>query len=173
MTSNTLKTIVGFFGTLLSKYTPLKLSKNTLEGIYNYHAISSTLTTSGQPSEEQFLLIRDAGYSSVINLAPHSAENSLTDEALLIKQLGLKYTHIPVDFKNPTDEDFEKFVTSIRESESEKTWIHCAANMRVSAFIYKYRLEVLKYDATQAEADLAKIWEPFGVWKQFIKKGNT
>jgi protein tyrosine phosphatase (PTP) superfamily phosphohydrolase (DUF442 family) len=173
MTSNTLKTIVGFLGTLLSKYTPLKLSKNTLESIYNYHAISSTLTTSGQPSEEQFLLIRDAGYSSVINLAPHSAENSLTDEALLIKQLGLKYIHIPVDFKNPTNEDFEKFVTSIRESESEKTWIHCAANMRVSAFIYKYRHEVLNHDATQAEADLAKIWEPFGVWKKFIKKGNT
>jgi protein tyrosine phosphatase (PTP) superfamily phosphohydrolase (DUF442 family) len=173
MTSNTLKTIVGFFGTLLSKYTPLKLSKNTLEGIYNYHAISSILTTSGQPSEEQFLLIRDADYSSVINLAPHNTENSLTDEALLIKQLGLKYTHIPIDFKNPTNEDFEKFVTSMSESESEKTWIHCAANMRVSAFIYKYRLEVLNHDATQAEADLAKIWEPFGVWKQFIKKSNT
>ncbi len=172
MTSNTLKTIVGFLGTLLSKYTPLKLSKDTLEGIYNYHAISSTLTTSGQPSEEQFLLIRDAGYSSVINLAPHNSENSLTNEELLVRQLGLKYTYIPVDFKNPTDEDFEKFVTSIRESESEKTWIHCAANMRVSAFIYKYRLEVLNHDATQAAADLAKIWEPFGVWKQFIKKSN-
>ena len=98
--------------------------------------------------------------------------NPLTNEELLVRQLGLKYTYIPVDFKNPTDEDFEKFVTSIRESESEKTWIHCAANMRVSAFIYKYRLEVLNHDATQAAADLAKIWEPFGVWKQFIKKSN-
>jgi len=170
MTSNTLKTIIGFFGTLITKYTPLKLSENTLEGIYNYHVITSTVTTSGQPSEEQFELIKEAGYNSVINLAPHSAENSLENEALLIKQLGLKYTHIPVNFKNPTNEDFEKFVTSMNESESEKTWIHCAANMRVSAFIYKYRLEVLNHDATQAEADLAKIWEPFGVWKQFIKK---
>lgn len=173
MTSNTLKTIVGFLGTLLSKYTPLKLSKDTLEGIYNYHAISSTLTTSGQPSEEQFLLIRDANYSSVINLAPHNSENSLTNEALLVKQLGLKYTHIPVDFKNPTNDDFKKFITSMSESESEKTWIHCAANMRVSAFIYKYRLEVLNHDATQAKADLAKIWEPFGVWKKFIKNNYT
>jgi protein tyrosine phosphatase (PTP) superfamily phosphohydrolase (DUF442 family) len=172
MTSNTLTTIVGFFGTLLSKYTPLKLSKDTLEGIYNYHTISSILTTSGQPSEQQFLLIRDADYSSVVNLAPHNTENSLTDEALLVEQLGLKYTHIPVDFKNPTNEDFEKFIILMGESKSEKTWIHCAANMRVSAFIYKYRLEVLNHDAKQAEIDLKKIWEPYGVWKQFIKKAN-
>ncbi|MFB1036838.1 MAG: protein tyrosine phosphatase family protein, partial [Sinobacterium sp.] len=112
------------------------------------------------------------GYSSVINLAPHHAENSLTDEALLVEQLGLKYTHIPVDFKNPTNEDFEKFIILMGESKSEKTWIHCAANMRVSAFIYKYRLEVLNHDAKQAEIDLKKIWEPYGVWKQFIKKAN-
>jgi protein tyrosine phosphatase (PTP) superfamily phosphohydrolase (DUF442 family) len=173
MTSNTLKTIVGFLGTLLSKYTSLELSKDTLEGIYNYHVITPTLTTSGQPSEKQFDLIKKSGYNLVINLAPNNAENSLENEALLLKQLGLPYIHIPVDFKNPTNKDFEKFVTSMSESESEKTWVHCAANMRASAFIYKFRLEFLNHDAPQAEADLAKIWEPFGVWKKFIKKNNA
>jgi protein tyrosine phosphatase (PTP) superfamily phosphohydrolase (DUF442 family) len=172
MTSNTLKTIVGFFGTMISKYTPLKLSKNTLKGIYNYQLIDQTLTTSGQPSEEQFLLIRDTGFSTVVNLAPHNTENSLADEALSVKQLDLKYIHIPVDFDNPTNQDFEKFVTTINDLKAEKTWLHCAANMRVSAFVYKYRLEILNYDAEKAQADLMKIWQPYGVWKKFIKKSS-
>jgi len=170
MTSNTLKTVIGFFVTMIRKYTPLKLSKNSLEGIYNYHIINETTATSGQPTAEQFSLIRDAGYKLIINLAPHNAENSLPDEALLLSQLGMKYDHIPVDFKNPTREDFQKFVTSMQNSPSEKTWVHCAANMRVSAFMYKYRCEILNENAVKAKVDLEKIWEPFGAWKNFISK---
>ena len=172
MTSNTLMTIFGFLGTLVTKYTPLKLSKNTLEGIYNYHPINGMLTTSGQPTEQQFSLIKDAGYNYIINLAPHNAENSLTDETVLLTQLGLKYTHIPVDFNKPTLNDFEKFVSSIETSAQEKTWVHCAANMRVSAFVFKYRRDVIKDDLEKAAADLAAIWEPYGVWKHFIKKSS-
>lgn len=165
---NTLKTIIGFLVTLVEKFTPLKLSKNTIEGIYNYLKVSEGLTTSGQPSEEQFLLIRDAGYKTVINLAPHDVENSLSNQARLLSDLGLSYIHIPVDFKNPTSEDFQKFVESISSSNLDEVWIHCAANMRVSAFVYKYRCEVLDEKPEEALADLSKIWQPYGVWKKFI-----
>lgn len=170
MASNTFKTIIGFLVTMIRKYTPLKLSKDTLEGIYNYHYINDTITTSGQPTEEQFKLIKDAGYQSVINLAPHNSENSLTDESELLNELGLEYIHIPVDFKNPTNEDFREFVESMTHSPTEMTWIHCAANMRVSAFIYRYRCEVLRENAAIAKLDLEKIWKPFGVWKEFVSK---
>lgn len=170
MTLNTFKTVVGFLMTMISKYTPLKLGKNSLDAVYNYHVISERIVTSGQPNEAQFLSIRDAGFQSVINLAPHNAENSLVDEASLLNQLGLKYHHIPVNFKQPTKSDFEKFVTLMNASQQEKIWVHCAANMRVSAFIYKYRCEVLNEDEEIAKADLTQIWEPFGVWKEFISK---
>lgn len=172
MTLNTLTTIFGFLGTLVTKHTPLKLSKNTLEGIYNYHPIDDMITTSGQPSEQQFRLIKDAGYNYVINLAPHNSENSLNDETELLKQLKIKYIHIPVDFKNPTSEDFDKFVKSVSKLTSEKVWIHCAANMRVSAFIYKYQRDVIKDNLSKAKADLAAIWEPYGVWKDFIDESH-
>ncbi|MFT4635833.1 MAG: protein tyrosine phosphatase (PTP) superfamily phosphohydrolase (DUF442 family) [Arenicella sp.] len=165
---NTLKTLAGFMLTMAEKYTPLRLSKHSLEGIYNYHKVNHMIVTSGQPSEEQFLLIREAGYKKVINLAPHNTENSLADEALLLRQLGLKYIHIPVDFKNPTREDFQQFVELINVSSLDETWFHCAANMRVSAFVYKYRCEILNEDRQKAEQDLAKIWTPLGVWKKFI-----
>ena len=166
---NTIKTIIGFLISLLRKYTPLKLSKDTLEGIYNFLPISDTITTSGQPTETQFRVIKNAGFQSVINLAPHDAENSLANESSLLNELGLKYIHIPVDFKKPTDKDFKEFVQSMEHSSTEKTWVHCAANMRVSAFMFRYRVDILREDKAKARSDLEKIWKPIGVWGRFIK----
>lgn len=170
MTSNTLKTIFGFVGTLITKYSPFDFSKGALEEIYNYHWIDEQVATSGQPTEEQFNLIQQAGYQRVINLAPHKAENSLADEASLLGKLDIEYLHIPVDFKNPAAEDFAAFVAAMKNTTREKTWVHCAANMRVSAFIYKYRTEVLEWDIQAARADLEKIWTPMGIWKDFLSK---
>ena len=53
----------------------------------------------------------------------------------------------------------------------EKTWVHCAANMRVSAFIYRYRCAVLGEAEQVAKQDLEKIWQPFGNWKTFLSNG--
>lgn len=36
----------------------------------------------------------------------------------------------------------------------DKVWVHCAANMRVSAFIYRYRCTVLGEDRDTAARDL-------------------
>ena len=117
---STLKTIWGFIVSMLGKYTPLKIEGKTLEGIYNYLPIDERLCTSGQPTERQFEIIKSAGYTQVINLAPHQAENSLADEAGLLGQLGLEYTHIPVDFKNPTQADFDAFVAALGEHGATK-----------------------------------------------------
>jgi protein tyrosine phosphatase (PTP) superfamily phosphohydrolase (DUF442 family) len=168
MPAQTLKTTVGYLATLVRKYTRLKQSQSNLEAIFNYHLVNGTTATSGQPTEQQFSLIRDAGYQSVINLAPHSAENALPDEAGVLQRLGMRYVHIPVDFKNPTESEFQTFVAALQNSPTGRTWVHCAANMRVSAFIYKYRRDVLHEDPMFAKVDLEKIWEPFGVWKKFL-----
>ena len=56
------------------------------------------------------------------------------------------------------------------EAESEPVWVHCAANMRVSAFMYRYRRDVLGQDPKVLEGDLHRIWEPFGVWKAFVSR---
>ncbi len=170
MALSTIKTIKGFLLTMVEKYTPLKTSKDSLEGIYNYLPISKSISTSGQPTEKQFQLIRDAGYQAIINLAPHNVENALPDEGAVLQSLGLRYIHIPVDFKNPTSEDFQAFTHALKSRGVEKVWIHCAANMRVSAFIYRYRVEVLKERESDAKQDLEKIWQPFGVWKDFVSK---
>lgn len=167
--ANTLKTIVGFIQSVLSRWIPALAKHERLEDIYNYLPIDGLYATSGQPSEAQFELVKDAGFTSVINLAPTSKlENSLIEEARILEDLGLKYVHIPVDFKNPTDADFDAFMQALGEDPS-KTWVHCAANMRVSAFTYRLRTQIRNESHAEAAADLEKIWEPTGVWTQFLK----
>lgn len=152
----------------MGKYLPLRSKADCLDDIYNYLPVSDTISTSGQPTQAQFALVQAAGFHHVVNLAPHDAENAIADEPGVLSGLGIKYTHIPVNFAEPTDADFEDFVTRMQALEGEKVWVHCAANMRVSAFIYRYRREILGVADQVARRDLNQIWEPFGVWKGFV-----
>ncbi len=106
----------------------------------------------------------------VINLAPHNAENALDNEPALIKALGMQYIHIPVNFLNPSESDFTLFIAAMQSHESKRIWLHCAANMRASAFLFRYRRDVLKENQFTAKIDLEKIWQPLGAWKTFIDK---
>lgn len=135
--------------------------------IYNYIPISDQLGTSGQPTIEQFGAIKDAGFTTVINLLPSGAENSLKNEGQIVSGLGMKYVYIPVSSKGPTEEDYRSFVTSMQAAEGQKVWIHCAANARVSVFLYRYRTTVLGEDVASVKEDVLKVWKPIGVWKRF------
>ncbi len=168
MDRNTFRTVMGFFATLIRNITGVSLRGNRPEAVYNYRRISETLHTSGQPTAEQFAAIHGAGFNRVINLAPAGAENALPDEAGTLADIGVDYTHIPVDFKNPTDEDFVRFTEAMTAQEDTPVWVHCAANMRVSAFVYRYRRDVLGEEEAQIRPDLSAIWEPFGAWRRFL-----
>jgi protein tyrosine phosphatase (PTP) superfamily phosphohydrolase (DUF442 family) len=170
---NTLKTSRGYLVSLLRKYSPLSAQAETLEDIYNYLPLSETLSTSGQPSEEQFVLIKNAGFKHVINLAPHDAENSIRDEGATLSALGIDYTHIPVNFVKPSEKKFKAFVARMNELEGQKVWLHCAANMRASAFVFRYRTQVLGLNVEKANDDLQRIWQPVGVWRKFISTPNA
>lgn len=166
---NTIKTSIGFLGSIIWKYLPLKSKDSTVDGIFNYLNYSDVLSSSGQPTKEQFSVIRNAGYSVVINLAPYDLiENYLKDEELIVTKLEMRYVHIPVNIFKPTKENFEKFVKEIQKSDGEKIWVHCAANMRASAFVFKYRCSVLKESKEDAIWPLREIWEPVGAWKRFL-----
>ncbi len=153
---------------MIGKYTPLKFGGDSVEDTLNYLLINDSLGSSGQPTEDQFVAIRDAGYKTVINLLPQGTENSLQDESKLVTALGMRYICIPVAPFNPTREDFEKFVAAKQSASGDKVWVHCAVNARASVFIYRYRYSVLKEDKQTALWDLREIWDPFGVWKKFM-----
>ena len=165
---NTITTTVGYLAPLVRKYTPLAANSQKLDDIYNYLPITERISTSGQPSEAQFELIKQVGFTHVINLAPANAENSLKDEAKTLADLGLLYTHIPVNFVKPSERKFTLFVDTMAQTKGQKVWVHCAANMRVSAFMFRYRTQILGEPENVAREQLDQIWEPLGVWKRFI-----
>ena len=174
MSTNTLKTLAGFFRSVAVRRLPFLARRERLEDIYNYLPIPDLYTTSGQPNERQFQLIKQAGYTSVINLAPTSVlENSVVNEPQILADLEMRYIHIPVDFKNPTLEDFAAFTEALAPLAPDQTWVHCAANMRVSAFTYRYRRDVLGTEPSQAKLELDKIWRPTGVWRKFVDYGQN
>jgi len=151
------------------KVDPLNPSPTDLTGILHFRAISPRLGTAGQPTAAQFEMIREAGYDVVINLALPTSDNALAHEGSLVTRVGMAYVHIPVDFTRPNAADFEAFAGVLDAFRRRRIFVHCAMNMRVSAFVFLYR--VLRGEATQAEAehDLKAIWEPDEVWARFIE----
>ena len=169
----TFKTVLGYGLTRIEKLAGFSLRASQLEAIYNYLPISAQLATSGQPTINQLSAIQRAGYSIIINLPPANVENALPNEAAVVASLGMDYINIPVNFSHPRQQDFEKFVSLLQRHSHQKIWVHCAANMRVSCFIFKYRTAILGTNQNHAQADLRKIWQPNAVWKQFIAKPVT
>ncbi|PWB90344.1 hypothetical protein C5688_11325 [Methylocystis sp. MitZ-2018] len=140
--------------------------------IYNWLRLDARTTTSGQPTQAQFDEIAALGVREVINLAPATSEKALKNEAEILAALDLRYTHIPVDFQNPTQADFDRFRAAFEGAGEAATHVHCIANYRVSAFVYLYRISAGMEEA-RARADLEKIWTPNPVWAAFIERMRT
>ena len=142
-----------------------------LGDIYQYLPLNGDLLTSGQPTEAQFRSVAAAGVKAVINLALPTSTNALPDEASLVRTLGMDYIHIPVIWEKPTRDNLEKFFSAMEAQSGKKLLVHCAANMRVSAFIAIYRILRLGWKREKAMQDTYRIWDPFTdpVWGKFME----
>jgi uncharacterized protein (TIGR01244 family) len=136
--------------------------------IYNWLRIDSRVTTSGQPSESELGEIAALGVRHVINLGLSNHEKALPNEAATVGALGMNYLHIPIDFQHPTEADFDKFSAALMETGDAPTHVHCIANYRVSALLYRYRRDRLGVDEARARADMMRIWTPNAVWAALI-----
>lgn len=142
---------------------------STIDDIRNYRAVSPQLATSGQPDEAQLAAIAAAGFEVVINLALHDDPRySLADEAGTVRDLGLDYVHIPVQFGAPTHDDLARFMNAMSTHAARRVWVHCAANYRVSAFVGLDRVLRQGWSRAEAFAVMDDIWKPDAVWAAFI-----
>jgi protein tyrosine phosphatase (PTP) superfamily phosphohydrolase (DUF442 family) len=144
-------------------------SSKSLSEIYSFRAVGDRLGTAGQPTESQFRAVREAGFEAVINLALPTSDNALAHEGSIVTSLGMSYVHIPVDFKAPASQDFRAFCRVMEAFDDRRVFVHCAANMRVSAFVFLYRVLQKGIPVAEAERDLHAIWEPDEVWSRFIR----
>ena len=147
----------------------------SIEDSYNFRRIHERLTTSGLVSAEQLNDLQNEGYDAVINLLPESNPRAVADEGRIVRDQGLDYVYIPVDFAAPTHADLQAFADAMDARTGQKIHVHCAANYRVSAFYSLYALR--KGLCTEAEANdiVQDIWNPADhpPWMAFITDERT
>jgi protein tyrosine phosphatase (PTP) superfamily phosphohydrolase (DUF442 family) len=134
----------------------------------NTHQVFDWLWSSGQLSAADIGTLPALDIAVVINLAPPNSSNALAGEAELVSAQGLTYVQIPVDWQQPNPEQFNQFVGVMQAFAGRKVWLHCAKNMRASAFVYLYRKLILNQPEVQASWPLQAVWSPNPAWQSFI-----
>ncbi|HEY4324795.1 MAG TPA: protein tyrosine phosphatase family protein [Mucilaginibacter sp.] len=140
-----------------------------MSSIYNFHKVSDLLACAGQPREGQLASLADEDYKVVINLGLADGRYALKDEAASVKALGMAYYHIPVIFDEPKTEELTSFISLMKKCADEKTFVHCAANYRASAFVGLYLFAINKLNEDEMEDFIDNIWRPEPIWESFIE----
>ena len=143
------------------------MSIEKLRSIKNFLEVSDDLGTAGQPTAEQLADVVEAGYEVVINI---DAATAVPNEDELVTSKGLHFIHIPVIWTAPKQSDLDLFFDVMDMLKGKRIFLHCAANARVSAFVYLYRMSRLGMDPAEAKKKLDLLWEPKGVWKDFVEE---
>ncbi|MGD8783651.1 MAG: protein tyrosine phosphatase family protein [Thioalkalispiraceae bacterium] len=140
----------------------------TIDKIKNFIQIDNHLATAGQPSKRELEKLADAGYQVVVNLGLDDAYYAIENESVWVEQLGMRYIHIPVDFKKPRKEDFVHFLNTMNIEQNKKVLVHCAENKRVSVFVALYRVITKKLPQIDGWNSIIDVWEPDIVWESFF-----
>jgi protein tyrosine phosphatase (PTP) superfamily phosphohydrolase (DUF442 family) len=141
---------------------------SALAEIINYRQYSPVYASSGQPAREQFESLKVAGFDRIVYIAFSHNGRAIADEDKLVKELGMGYLHIPVDFDSPQIDEFETFAAYLQAAPDKKTLLHCQVNYRATAFSFLYRVIYDKVPLVEAKADMNTVWQPDAVWRDFI-----
>ena len=105
-----------------------------LTGIPRFLKVTDQVWTGGQPWQEHFPKLKDAGIKVIINLRPPDEFESAREEAK-VKELGMAYFNLPVSFSEPDELDADDFLKLTDEQlKNGPVFIHCAVGSRVGAF---------------------------------------
>ncbi len=144
------------------------MTSPTLEEIHGFVQISEKIATAGQPTAEQFAEIKAAGYEVVVNLAMPNSTNAIANEKELVETHGMEYVYLPVVWEKPTLNDIDRFFKTLEMNSERSIFVHCALNMKVSAFMYLYRRIQQGVSDDVAIETMNQIWTPNDTWQAFI-----
>ncbi len=140
-----------------------------IKDIFNLRMVSSQYWTAGQPSEEQLGDVAKEGFDLVLNIAPQDPRYSLEDEERTVKSLGMAYRLIPIDFRAPTLEDYDRVEAALLMAKDKRVFIHCAANYRVTTIFGCFAVNHLGWSQAEWDAFIADVWDisEFPVWTDY------
>lgn len=128
------------------------------EHIACWQRLDSRTTTSGRLTPDDVPALAALGVRHVINVALEESPGALGGEAERMAEAGLRYTHIPVPFDTPHDDQYEAFCAAY-EADGEPVHVHCIMNWRVSAFLCRWHRERGMADE-EAQALMHLVWQP-------------
>lgn len=128
--------------------------KQNYNDILNFLRLDNHYSTGGQPTMDDLDRMKAEGVKAVINLR-RPVEFDAEGEAA--KELGLHYSLIPVDSKNPNDDEAAEFLEVLADPQNRPAFIHCASANRVGAFWMIRRALVDGWSVEDAEHEADKI----------------
>ncbi len=138
-----------------------------LQRIDKFIQLSDSLAISGQPSESQFELIKEAGYQMVIQLKISEIEPSVANEKQLVEESGLLYEDISLSFNNPDKAVFDEFAKTINQYSKLKIYLHCTAGYCTSGLLAPY-LVLYKNQSLEDVLDRLIVRQFNPAWTNFI-----
>lgn len=144
------------------------LAEGNVSDLVNYREYSATLSSSGQPDAAGLAAVRGAGFGRVVFLAFSDHDGSLEHEDRLVKDFGMEYAQIPVDWEAPRPADFYLFAGLMQRAPAKRTLVHCQVNFRASTFSFLYRVLYEDVPIAEAKEDMNSVWVPNATWRAFI-----
>ena len=153
---------------MIEQASGLEVPAPELAEINNFRQYTPVFASAGQPSREQLRSLWAEDFERIVYLAFSTNPGAITDEDKLVKDLGMDYLHIPVDFNDPQADEFQVFADYLQRAPNKKTLLHCQVNFRATAFSFLYRVIYQGVSVQQAKADMNTVWQPDTVWRDFI-----
>lgn len=100
-----------------------------------YQEVSPKVGTGGQPTPRGLELLKEKGYTAVINLRTANEGVDLAAEEKRARELGLQYYGIPVVSSDPKPEQADEFLRLFQRLSKDRVYVHCAAASRVGGFL--------------------------------------
>lgn len=138
--------------------------------IPRFFKVNKSFATGAQPTAAGIKLLKENGYTAIVNISPVSTPNYLSDEGELTENLNMEYVHYPVDCSNLKERHYKMFSQILNGLEGEQVFIHCGGNIKSSNLMHMYRVIEQKEDEKNSLDDLLKIQNPEEKWFDYFRR---
>ena len=159
----------GLFAALGTSLSPAQeVTKENVDGITNFHRLTTTVACSGAIKPEAVPDIKKMGFVSIINLREASEDGAnIEGEGQAAKAVGLRYYSIPFNAMNPDPAAADKFLDAITTKGTEPAFIHCAGGGRAATMWFIKRMVVDHWDVDRAAKEATDLGMNNPKLKQF------
>jgi uncharacterized protein (TIGR01244 family) len=126
-----------------------------LAGVQPLHRVGD-LYLAGQPGENAFRALHDAGVTRVLNLR-HDAETPDLDEAAMLTGIGFEYVNVPWNGPQELTDDVIDRARAALASAEGPMLTYCASSNRVGAVWIPFRVLDQGVDLEQAVSEAREI----------------